>query len=217
MTEARWLELERVHKLCDNSVAPERDQPGHDPAHKFSFFHGSLSHSIGALTKRAGWDQCGDEMSWPLSGFGEAKSGLTGLANGKSGASRGGQIVVVSGGERFRPRAFPHRHKPRDFAFSNQGPSEARLTWEKLKPLCLSVVDGFATDNANPNAPKPTFSQLPRFTWDEFFSGDTIVECATKEGFGLTMACRRSRLPKGVPSKCLCKLMTNLAFRSKPA
>ena len=35
----------------------------------------------------------------------------------------------------------------------------------------------------------------PHMTWDNFFSGDAILEYAAEKGFGLTMTCRRDRLP----------------------
>lgn len=108
MTKTRWPELEQVHKLCDNSQCPKRGQPGCDPAHKFTFTCGVLAHSVNALTKNGGLDLCGDKTTWPHSGHGEAKSGLTGLIQGKPGIARGGQIAVVSDREQRCPRAFLH-------------------------------------------------------------------------------------------------------------
>lgn len=185
VTKTRWLELGRVHKLCNNSQNPKRGEPGHDPAHKFSFICDAFSASVSAITKTASLDQCGDETSWPHSGHGEAKSGLTGPTNGKPGVSRGGQVVMVSDREHFRPRAFLHRHKLHDFAFSFAEPSGMCLMWEKLKPFCEGV------DVDDPNKPKALFSQLPHFTVDNCFSADCIMECAAKEGFGSAMTCHR--------------------------
>lgn len=66
---------------------------------------------------------------------------------------------MVSDRERFRPRAFLHRHKLHEFGFSFQGPSELRLIWEQIKPMCPTVE----VDVENPNKPKPTFSEFPHF------------------------------------------------------
>jgi hypothetical protein len=56
-------------------------------------------------------------------------------------------------------------------------------------------------------------------TWDNFFSGDNILAYACEKGFGLTMTCRRDRLPdKGViDSKYWHKEKTDSGPRPKAA
>lgn len=147
---------------------------------------------MNALTLRAGSDLCGDESSWPFGGCGEAKSGLTGLVANKLGVNRGGQIVVLSS------IATAKLH---DFAFSFAGASEVKLMWDIIKPVCADPNELEVDDAAF--EPKMIFSEFPHFTWENCFSGDALLHCATKEGFGLTMTCRRDCLPRGAPSKCM--------------
>jgi hypothetical protein len=56
-------------------------------------------------------------------------------------------------------------------------------------------------------------------TWDNFFSGDAIFEYAAVKGFGLTMTCRRDRLPnKGIiKGKYFHKEKTDSKARPKAA
>ena len=59
----------------------------------------------------------------------------------------------------------------------------------------------------------------PHMTWDNFFSGDDILEYACNKGFGLTMTCRRDRLPgaKVIPVKHWHKEKTDSKARPKAA
>ena len=54
-------------------------------------------------------------------------------------------------------------------------------------------------------------------TWDNYFSGDAIMEYAYDQGFGFTSTIRRDRLPKGVPGKFFHKEKTNSTWRPKAA
>ena len=54
-------------------------------------------------------------------------------------------------------------------------------------------------------------------TWDNYFSGDAIMEYAAEQGFGLTMTCARGRLPKFVPAKYWHKEQTSSTDRSRAA
>jgi len=47
--------------------------------------------------------------------------------------------------------------------------------------------------------PKGIFHERPHMTWDNFFSGDSIMNWLGQKGFAATMTCRRDRLPKDVP------------------
>lgn len=42
---------------------------------------------------------------------------------------------------------------------------------------------------------------MPHSAWDNFFSGDKIMDCLGREGFAATMNCHRDCLPSGVPGK----------------
>ena len=111
MTYRRYLQIKRMKKLCNNNTAPKRGQPGYDPAYKFDYIYKCIVHNVNALTKQAGLDLCGDETTWATASPGEAGSGITGRVVGKPGVNKGGQTVIVSDVDRFRPRAYMHRHK----------------------------------------------------------------------------------------------------------
>lgn len=70
-------------------------------------------------------------------------------------------------------------------------------------------------EDDQPHRPKAILSQLPLFTIDDCFSGDCVVVRAKEEGTELTMTCRRDRPPKGILSKCTCKLTVNSTSRAK--
>jgi hypothetical protein len=50
--------------------------------------------------------------------------------------------------------------------------------------------------------------EIPHSTWDNFFSGDDINDWIGQNGFGVTMTCRRDRLPRGVPNHFFHKVAT---------
>ena len=52
------------------------------------------------------------------------------------------------------------------------------------------------------------FTEKPHSTWDNFFSGDDINDWIGQNGFGVTMTCRRDRLPRGVPNHFFHKVAT---------
>ena len=63
-----------------------------------------------AITKHADETQTVDETTWGHAGYGESGSGLvTRLLNKK--VNKGGQTTIMSDSQRFRPRAYIHRHK----------------------------------------------------------------------------------------------------------
>ena len=85
-----------------------------------------------------------------------------------------------------------------------------------MSPLLVRHPTDGPDENEDPNAeykPRSIFFQKPHFTCDNHFSGDEIMEYAAEQGFGLTMACRRDRLPGGIPSQYFHKEKT--AVRSK--
>jgi hypothetical protein len=207
MTKTRWLEIKRVYKLCNNLTAPKKGAPGYDPAYKYKMIWDVLIHNTNAITGHGGLDLCGDETSWPHQGFAEAGSGIIQSLVGKP-VSKGGQTVIVSDVDRIRPRAAVQRHKKHDFPWPQKGPSEVRMIYEKLEllmPLPEPTTDESSTDEDAPSPPaiyaphRGILRKQPHMTWDNYFSGEQIFEYAAEKGFGLTMTCRRDRLPgKGV-------------------
>ena len=206
-TRTRWLEMKRCYKLCNNLTAKKKGQPDYEPAYKYDYIWDVICHNTNAITLFAESDLCYDETSFAFNGWGEALTGLIGLVMGKPNITRGGQTCLLSDVHRIRPRSYVHRHKLHPKHYNQAGPNEVRLVWEKLQPL-------FA-----PNAyrTRGIFREKPHFTCDNFFSGDEIMEYAATEGFGLTMTCRRDRLPKGIPKKYLCKEKTAVNKRSRAA
>jgi len=188
MTLARWLQIKRVYKLCDNGRAKKRGEEGYNPAYKYDFIYEVLVHNVNALTKHAELDLCGDETTWGHGGYGEAGSGLVGRILGKPGVTKGGQIVLVSDVHRIRPRAFLHRHKlhVKPPGWTAMGPLEARRIMEQLGSMTLGEP---------PRRTRQVFREKPHTTWDNYFSGDKISDWAGQNGFGATMTCRRDRLP----------------------
>lgn len=81
---------------AQNLVVPDTIQ--HTSLNSFAMCSCAMSVT---QPKKAGLDLCEDEMTWPHSGFGKAKSRLMGFTQGKPGVRRGGQIVVVFDCDRF--------------------------------------------------------------------------------------------------------------------
>ena len=163
----------------------------------------TMIHNVNAITKYADLDYVGDESTYAFGGYGEKGSGLINSNMNKPNVPSGGQIVIITDVERFRPRAYLHRHKfqeKMDEAGWPQGPNEVRLILNKLKPMIKN--------NSRMGGEKQIYRSEPHGTWDNYFSGDNIMDYAGKKGFGLTMTCRRDRLPKDIPSEYLHKKKT---------
>lgn len=54
-------------------------------------------------------------------------------------------------------------------------------------------------------------------TWDNYFSGDQIMEWLGANGFSATMTTNRGRAPVGVPREFMCLEKTKVDTRSKVA
>ena len=61
-------------------------------------------------------------------------------------------------------------------------------------------MDGEDTEDGST---KNLFRAKPHTTWDNFFSGDIVMDWMGQNVFGDTMMCRRDRLPSGVPNQYL--------------
>ena len=59
ITHSRWLEIKRCLKLCDNKVAPKRNQEGYNPAYKYERIWDTFVHNTNAVTEFAESDLCG--------------------------------------------------------------------------------------------------------------------------------------------------------------
>ena len=192
MTLTRFRQIKRVIKLNNNYESPKRGQEGYDPAYKFNKIYDVIVNNTNGVTKTADLDLCGDESTWGFMGYGEYGSDLVTGIIGKPGVSRGGQFVIVSDAYSFRPRAIVHRHKlhHRPPGFTCGGPNEVRMIVDKLAPMVRQQ------DGSNPRG---IFTCYPHITWDNYFSGETILNYLGQKGFGATMTCRKDRFPAGVP------------------
>jgi hypothetical protein len=212
MTKTRWLEIKRCIKLCNNLTAKKQGEQGYDPAYKFDMIYDVMVHNVNALTKHACLDLCGDETTWGHQGFAEKGCGLTGLVQGKPGITKGGQIVMLWDVNWLRPRAYVHRHKKHEKHFNVQGQNEVFLIWQKIDKLLVQQEN-----QGNGSSRSEVFREKPHLTFDNFFSGDNTLNFACDNGFGITMTCRRDRLPKGIPDKYLQKEKTGTGAISKAA
>jgi hypothetical protein len=118
--------------------------------------------------------------------------------------------VITSDVSRCCPRAYVHRHKlhtrPQGFV---EGPNEARMIMEQVRPQVVGGKD--KTDL------RQIYAQKPHTTWDNYFSGDIIMNHLGENGFGATMTCRRDRLPKDIAVVYLHKKKTDSTQRPKAA
>jgi hypothetical protein len=114
--------------------------------------------------------------------------------------------VLATDVDRFRQRAYLHRHKLHGKRMSYHGCNEILLIMNKIEELLCT-----------PASPRGIFSKKPHFTWDNFFSGDVIFDYAAENGWGLTMTCQRDRFPKGIEHKYLHKEKCGVTDRSRAA
>ena len=187
MSFTRWKEIRRVIKLNDNARSWPKNSPLYNPAHKYDLVYKAIVNNCNALTKYAELDLCIDEMTWKFMGYGEG--GVVYRIVGKPGVTKGGQVAFAVDRSRCRPRAYIHRHKwhNRPQGFGKQGPNEVRMLAELLEAMVIKEEgDGI-------------FTERPHLTFDNFFSGDEIMDYLGCKGFAATCTVRRDRLPSGVP------------------
>ena len=202
MTHTRWLQLKRIFKLCDNDTAPRRGQEGYNPAYKYDYIFRYIIENLNAITKYADLDLCGDETTFPTQAFGEAGCNLVARRVGKPGVTKGGQIVLLCDVHHNRPRAYIHRHNLNErFEKWPEGPSEVRQ-------LIENHIAHLVVGNDPKESKQQIFAEKPHSTWDNYFSGDQILNWLGSQGYGATMTFRRDRLPKDVPDKYFHKVGT---------
>ena len=74
----------------------------------------------------------------------------------------------------------------------------------------------YGEDNED-GSTKKVFRAKPHTTWDNYFSGDLVMDWFGKNRFGAKMTCRRDHLPSGVPNQYLHLKKTDTNARSKAA
>ena len=205
----RFIQIKRVKKLCNNKTAPKKGEEDYNPTYKYDYIFQTIVHNTNLLLKSGELDITGDETSWATASFGEAGAGVTFRVQGKPGVTKGGQTVIISDSHRIRPRAYMHRHKlhVKPDGWTAMGPIEAKTMLDTVK----TMVHGEEGDA------KKLYMQKPHFTWDNYFSGDQIMDYAGEQGFGMTMTCRRDRLPKDVDGSYFHKDRTDATAKSRVA
>eukprot|EP00957_Ditylum_brightwellii_P035090 2660492-Ditylum_brightwellii.AAC.1 len=58
---------------------------------------------------------------------------------------------------------------------------------------------------------KKVFRQQPYSTWDDYFSGNRIMNWVGTEGFGGVITCKRDLLPENIPGKYLHEKKTDIS------
>ena len=85
---------------------------------------------------------------------------------------------------------FPNHNEERWTA--SPGGREVRRVLEKIVPL----VKGETGDGR-----RQIFQQKPATWWDDYFSGEQIMDYCGKNGWPMASTVQRGRLPRGVPAK----------------
>ena len=202
MTLERWFQLKRIYKLNNNDKKKSKDEIGYNPAYKYDFIFEVLTSNVRALTKKAELDLTGDETTWGFQGYGEAGEQVVKRVVGKPGVSKGGQTALVSATNRIRPYWYQHRKrrsKKYGDGWKAEGPCEVRAAIDELE----NYIVGKGGNE------KKIFEKAPHITWDNYFSGERVFHYAGEKGFGLTMTCRRDRLPEGVKGEYMHKKKTD--------
>ena len=207
----RWVQLKRIMKLNNNDLAKKKGEDGYNPAAKYDLIYDVITSNVRAITKNAELDLTGDETTWAFQGYGEKGAKVVYRVMGKPGVTKGGQTVIVCATNHIRPYWYQHRHaftKRYGPGFTAEGPAEVRACIDALEKMVDNI----------PSEEKKIFRAPPHITFDNYFSGEEVCHYAGEKGFGLTMTCRRDRLPKGVKGEYMHKQKTTtVSERSKCA
>ena len=110
-----------------------------------------------------------------------------------TGTMKGNQTVLVSDTHRIRSSEYRHRHRlhVKHPGFNLWGNIEVKEIMEVMK-LMVEGEDGYE---------RKTFHENPHSTWENYFSGDQIMNWLGGNGFGSTMTCRRDWFPADIEGK----------------
>ncbi|CAJ1944092.1 unnamed protein product [Cylindrotheca closterium] len=101
-----------------------------------------IVNNCNSLTLHVELDQCCDQMTWKFMGYGE--SGLVKRIVGKPGATKGGQVTIVTDASRCCPRAYIHCHNlhHRPTGFGAQGLNEVRMIAAMISTMISRDLQG---------------------------------------------------------------------------
>ena len=106
---------------------------------------------------------------------------------------------MVSDVNRMGPRAYLHRQKlhEKPTGWTALGPLEVCRIMDKVSKM---VMDGEDTKDVST---KTLFRAKPHTTSDKYVSGALVMEWLGQNRLGVTITCRRDRLPSWVPNQYL--------------
>ena len=112
---------------------------------------------------------------------------------------------MISDVKWMRPRAYMHRQKMHEMriGWTAAGPLEGRRVMEGVSKMVIDEEDAVQGET------RKVFREKPHTIWDNYFSGDPVMDWLGQNEFGATMACWRDRLPSGVPNQYLHKKKTD--------
>ena len=227
MTYSRFIQLKRYMKLNNNSSEPKRGTNDYNPCSKYDMIFKVLVHNMNYVTKYADLDPSMDESTWGFGGYmGEAGWRLINKPFPKGEMTNdylnsimrttttqlcifiiaGGQTCMLYDITRRYPRGYKHRHKltQRPEGFNAEGPAEVvgmvteieRLMHkDEYKEVAVLKDGGGAIHEYKM---KPIYFQKPHITFDNYFSGDKVMDYIGRKGFGVTCTVRRDRYPAGL-------------------
>ena len=139
------------------------------------------------------------------------RSGLTGRITGKPGISKGSQILITIDVSRILSQFYVHCHKihKRPPGFVTEGQNEARM-------LCENITLLIVGEEQQPGV-NQIFKSKPHFTFDNYFSGDLIMNYLGNNGYGDVMTCLWDCLTSNIPPQYFYKLKTDSKQQSKEA
>ena len=123
----------------------------------------------------------------------------------KPGVEKGVQTFMMSSVNRIRPYAYMHCHKLHNIptGWTIMGQVELRMVMVALQPMV----------EVEKRSDKNIYREHYNYTWDNYFSGDIIMDWFVGNSFALSMTCRRYRLPADITGQYLHKKKTDSSQR----
>ena len=91
------------------------------------------------------------------------------------------------------------------------GQVEIRMICEQLRAMVEDPDD----DDDDSSSSKKIFRRKPCMTWDNYFSGDKLMDWSGENGFGAVMTCQQDRLPQSAKKDSFHHKKTNTDLRTK--
>ena len=123
--------------------------------------------------------------------MGEPLSGMLKRILNKPRVCKGGQFLIVSDVDSIWPRSYVHRHKlwERPAGFTLEGTNDVKMILDNIDRIIIG--DGHV-ETVNT---RKIFKKRPGLFWDNYFSGDIILDHAERKVYGMLSTVRRNCLP----------------------